>query len=450
MKKLILSFIAVGMTAITLVSSTFAWISLNSTVYVDGLEFTVTGGENILLSVDNTHWYQSLTTDLIKKATVSAYKGYKFNDEEELMYDGGGLTVSDEDIETLFSEKIKLTPLTSQDGTEFTDLYGSTIDASLGKFLTFDLYFASESNKINKDTDVFFYHGPDKTLPSGDVISASKVTSSIVEVELKNKMTTFDSLGETLILEPTVNGVKNKVSVNPANALRFSTNDVYNNDIKIFEVDAYNQGSDVPATGLGSYATDFSGYQTGSGGAFMARYDSTKNAAFTYYNNLKDTDLTPIQYNEMPTTVRDFNSYENARVCTLRSVFGYTSKVRFSYWLEGWDADCFDGIGNTTTKINITFTTTGELDYEPIHVKFLADVNDETPFAEYAKANPGSFLSPALAPQVAGKLFTGWAVQKSDGTIETTDYDRTIDLKTLVEQYYPQKTYELTLVALYE
>lgn len=67
MKKLILSVISISLALITLVSTTYAWFSLNRNVYVDGIGFEVTGGENVLLSVDGIHWYQNVTADKIKR-----------------------------------------------------------------------------------------------------------------------------------------------------------------------------------------------------------------------------------------------------------------------------------------------------------------------------------------------------------------------------------------------
>ncbi|UKI51064.1 MAG: hypothetical protein L6U99_07020 [Clostridium sp.] len=149
MKKLILSVISISLALITLVSTTYAWFSLNRNVYVDGIGFEVTGGENVLLSVDGIHWYQNVTADKIKKAAVAKYCGYLFDDNENLI-DNDGNQIDDEKIESLFNKKISLAPLSSTDGKIFTDLYNTTISETLGKYLTFDLYFGAEVDSLKR------------------------------------------------------------------------------------------------------------------------------------------------------------------------------------------------------------------------------------------------------------------------------------------------------------
>lgn len=451
MKKLILSIVSISLAAVTLISTTYAWFSLNTTVYVDGLELNVTSGENILLSIDGIHWYQNLTADKIKLAVASTYGGYSFNTEEQLIDEDGDI-VSDSRIEEIFAEKITLAPVTSSDGKEFTDLYGTTLTANLGKYLSFDLYFACESDSISSDTDVFFYHGIRKELPSGEVINPTRITSTGIDIELKNELKTFDWTTGRMVTHTAKNeaGERNSIHVNPANALRFSTFDERNNWSQIYELDAHDYTTGTRGKGLGSYATNYTYYKEESSAAYMAAYDSTKNAGFTYYNNLRNNKLTALNYEDIPKTVKEFDSYDNSKVCSLKSVFGYETKVRFNYWLEGWDADCFDGIGNTKTTVTLTFTTSSELSYEPIEVEFYTNIEDETPYAEYANANPDMYLSPALAPYVTGKEFRGWAVVKSDGTVDERTYDQTISLKSLVTSYYTQTTKELKLVAMFD
>ena len=443
MKKLILSVISISLALITLVSTTYAWFSLNRNVYVDGIGFEVTGGENVLLSVDGIHWYQNLTVDKIKKATVAKYKGYSFNDNEGLV-DSDNNLIEEEKIESIFNEKITLAPLTSRDGKVFTDLYNTTISESLGKFLTFDLYFGAEVDSLKEDTDIFFYHGGQKTLPDGTVVKPTRIAAATKSVSLKNELSSFDwTTGELVKYE-----AKSSILVNPANALRFSSVDNQDDTSKIYELDAYDEGN-VINKGLGSYATSFTAYELNSNGSFMAKYDATKNAGFTYYNKLRDTKITELGYGDMPQTVRDFSTYENSKITTLHKDKGYTSKVTFNFWMEGWDADCVDGIGNSKITVSLSFTNSAEKTYEPVNVKFYQNLEDETPYIEYANANPGMYLLPALAPANATGKFKGWAVVKNDGSVDTNSYDETKTLKSLLASYDMAGAEELKLVALY-
>lgn len=444
MKKLILSVISISLALITLVSTTYAWFSLNRNVYVDGIGFEVTGGENVLLSVDGIHWYQNLTTDKIKKATVAKYRGYLFDDNENLI-DSDGNQIEHEKIESLFNEKITLAPLTSKDGKVFTDLYNTTISETLGKYLTFDLYFGAEVDSLKEDTDIFFYHGTQKTLPDGTIVKPTKISATPKSVSLKNELSAFNwTTGELVKYE-----AKSSVLVNPANALRFSSVDTQNDSSKIYELDAYDEGN-VINKGLGSYATSFTGYELNSNGSYMAKYDATKNAGFTYYNNLRNTKITELNYVDMPQTIRDFSTYDNSKITTLHKTNGFTSKVTFNFWMEGWDADCFDGIGNSKVTVSLSFTNSAEKTYEPVTVKFYQSLEAEAPYIEYANANPGMYLSPALAPANATSNFKGWAVVKNDGSVDTNAYDQTKTLKSLLTSYDMAGAEELKLVALYD
>ena len=51
-------------------------------------------------------------------------------------------------------------------------------------------------------------------------------------------------------------------------------------------------------------------------------------------------------YDEIPTTIKDLTGSDNKKITTLSS--GEDGKlITFRIWLEGWDADCFDGIGGS-------------------------------------------------------------------------------------------------------
>jgi hypothetical protein len=68
---------------------------------------------------------------------------------------------------------------------------------------------------------------------------------------------------------------------------------------------------------------------------------------YTYYNNLKpDAKIEHISYDNMPTTIRDLSEKQTIT----RLISGEDAKLlTFRLWLEGWDADCFDGIKYAVT-----------------------------------------------------------------------------------------------------
>jgi len=87
-------------------------------------------------------------------------------------------------------------------------------------------------------------------------------------------------------------------------------------------------------------------------------YYYENNAMYTYYTNLKQTATLTNKlkaYNYFPTTIKDLTSKDangdyiyNKKITTLSS--GEDGKlITFRIWLEGWDADCFDGLKDSIT-----------------------------------------------------------------------------------------------------
>ncbi len=105
---------------------------------------------------------------------------------------------------------------------------------------------------------------------------------------------------------------------------------------------------------LGSYATDYDEVATDYTNDYYM-YSSKCNAMYTYYNNLRrSSPLKPMDYAELPKTIKSLpaessdkiNSSDYNAITTVESGKD-EKKVTFRIWLEGWDADCFDGLANS-------------------------------------------------------------------------------------------------------
>jgi hypothetical protein len=114
------------------------------------------------------------------------------------------------------------------------------------------------------------------------------------------------------------------------------------------------------ASNLGSYASTYSEEHAKTDPDYSFEqdclYGTRYSASYTYYTNLKQSDSLKnrlIAYSDLPTTIKDLTSKDddgnftyNKRITTLSS--GEDGKlITFRIWLEGWDADCFDGLGGT-------------------------------------------------------------------------------------------------------
>jgi hypothetical protein len=113
------------------------------------------------------------------------------------------------------------------------------------------------------------------------------------------------------------------------------------------------------ASNLGSYASTYSEEHATTDSDYSFEqdclYGTRYSASYTYYTNLnlKQSDSLKnrlIAYSDLPTTIKDLTSKDddgnftyNKRITTLSS--GEDGKlITFRIWLEGWDADCFDGL----------------------------------------------------------------------------------------------------------
>jgi hypothetical protein len=141
--------------------------------------------------------------------------------------------------------------------------------------------------------------------------------------------------------------------------------------VLIYELDDYYNSSH----NLGSYATKYSesyceqnnveGYSTDQ----EYIYNYSHSASYTYYSNLRGypsyeaSSLYSKLYdykNGVPSKTIKFgdllrdgnNNYSNNKVITtLSSDSDIATRLTFRIWLEGWDADCFDGIAGNINAL---------------------------------------------------------------------------------------------------
>ena len=196
-------------------------------------------------------------------------------------------------------------------------------------------------------------------------ISPTRFTADEIPVNVGADMTAFQN-GQKLELKgPTdTNPVGDQITVFGANALRMSITDANAFDASngatgtlIYELNDYVNG----AMDLGSYATTYSETYCANNSLTYDidldhKYGHEFSASYTYYTNLKQNDSLSsylMDLDEIPTTISDLTSKDedgnylyNKKITTLSS--GEDGKlITFRIWLEGWDADCFDGLGGT-------------------------------------------------------------------------------------------------------
>lgn len=389
-KKLIIGISTLGLLVMTLVSATYAWFEINERATVENFRFEVHGGSGFLVSIDNVNWSNDLKIDQLQKAMLVGLDSSKFeiaDDGTETLYyinpDGTKVDHTDRVAEHVASF-IKLLPTTSLDGRSLVDNYGSPSNSSLGRFIQFNVYFRA-SSRLESDNFTYNIYLNDKEakLDNDIVLEPTTITSIRTDVGLAADMKAmvYDETTGEKVPTSLLRSENASIPVYSSNALRLSIteNDYYEelgtdlegNPIvtnsgyklaeyadpnekptKIFEInDTVNGKYD-----LGSYATNYSGAEDTED---YILYNSEYNAMYTYYNNLKPTaKLTSklLSYDTVKNmgVIRDLSTHKT--IVTVKSG-GPAKLVTFRIWLEGWDADCFDGL-KESIQMKLTFGST--------------------------------------------------------------------------------------------
>lgn len=339
-RKLFLSFITLVLLITVFTTSTYAWFKINSSAMINGFDFQVHGGEGFVISTNGTNFYSGLSKQQMLEAIVYGYDDETFEYKEgNLVFKETGQKVTYEELTTILSNQLRLAPLTSTDGINFEDMLGADQTAKSGQFIEFDLYFKTVSNVVedNMKFEIYFNHEL-TTADDGTKVIPTTISSNISELPLTAPMTTINGTLNTF----------DTITVSSANAIRVSVEDtsLAERTATIYEF--------YDSKDLGSYATDYNGDDE----LLNKLYNSNNNAMFTYYNNNKAHlhHLDSLSYEDMPKTIRyENNSGEefNQAITTLYSGSEAT-KITFRIWIEGWDADCFDGLFESIS-VRLTF-----------------------------------------------------------------------------------------------
>ena len=346
-RKLILSIGTATMTAACLTTSTYAWFARNGDAIVEEMNLNLETGSGLLVSLDGTNFSQDITFEMIK-AKIEENTGKPYNEIKykpvTLKHDTQGKIIYNNNYPVF--EKDKLNRVNDE-------LYSHNfVDAEVGDYLQFDLWFRLESNEQRSGNwDLFFSKTRSDNLDQDGNILDEKLKTGIVgnttTTKLNNRMTTLDHQYQA----------NDYVTFNPADAMRMGVRS--NNYFRIYE----------PEVGLGSAAIP--------GADPDGVHSFTKNAMISYYNNLypkapfNESDFAS-KYNE---SYEGFQTVSNTATESCYTIdrlhkFNYANdienhyedvKLTFVMWLEGWDADYFDGIDSADDydpsqfKVNLNF-----------------------------------------------------------------------------------------------
>ena len=101
-KKIFLAVITLLLAIVTFTGVTFAWLSINSDAWIEGMQIQATAGKGFMVSIDGTNYQSSLSTDDIMKAVVAKYrKTYIFKSDGTLLNENG-VVLSKNEIKNIY------------------------------------------------------------------------------------------------------------------------------------------------------------------------------------------------------------------------------------------------------------------------------------------------------------------------------------------------------------
>lgn len=326
-KRIVFSFIMLFVTAITLVSSTFAWFASNREAWTDEFDLEIQNTDSLLISVDGKNFRSSIPNDLLKKAIVA----------KAMKVDVDNITLTDDYVSSIFKD-MALKSVTTSDLETFKAINENTIfavddvyelvDAQRFDYITFDLWFkvASSTSKADKKYDIKFVS--DEYALNNNTVT-SYVTCKDSVVKLHNKLTSTDKTYQS----------EETITLNSRDAIRIGV--IHDDGQKtIYE----------PYAGVGSYAL---------ANDLEDIYNPSKNAMLTYFNNIHEAKLEPLasDHDIYKGTEKDFNGEISfGQVVPNADGTDYVPiKITVSVWLEGFDADYIIGISNTSFKMMFNF-----------------------------------------------------------------------------------------------
>lgn len=347
--SLFLSFLCV----LTTVTCTFAFLRTNRNVLVDQFSLNIGGkGTNskkgdLVLSVDGTHFSDSLTEYDLKKAILSS-RGYN------------AFNMNSSQINEIYNREVRLidvTPSNYLNLTEgFTTLnhYDNSIVSS--GLISFDLYVSTTNQNYTNGNYLTLYFSEELMTEGCETVSSDLL------IDLEDT-------------HPTLGKIPQTIKVNAANALRLGvvtyetmekgkitqtnqlSSQIYRfDDNKCSSVDTYNFGGITPKFIDTSEGT----YQVEPGDANYSQ-GYTYNTMQKYYNVIMNEKISDERLNDESLVYRDsYDQYiynSNIIDSSYKLTYDKMVKLKVYLWIEGWDSDCFNVILKSKISLDLLFTT---------------------------------------------------------------------------------------------
>ena len=329
---------------ITAVSTTFAWFSLNDAAWVDDFELELHNSDKLLIRHESGQFKQMLIEEDIVAAINSERESEKIT------------SISDISFSEVYSiDGVSFNQLVPK----YDDMNRKTVSlekASENSYLRFKLYFRIEQGNENEGQLHPDYYLILSNSDNEEGVKKTSFTAKDQAIKLVNSLVTTENEFK----------MDDSLSVNPINALKLAIKGDSNAASSNPEVDyIYDLADELD---LGSYAIDDRILNELE--ITDSRFSSSKNAGFTYYNNINNHILNPIGYYEDDNELEENVEIVNNLLSKIRydfsdslGKFEYDEQTKqynevgitISIWLEGFDADNLIGLDSSVIKCLLSF-----------------------------------------------------------------------------------------------
>ena len=304
-RKLNSMLLALLLTAVMLVMSTYAWFSANRTVSIEGITAKVSSAEGLQISLDGATWNSSVTVNSETLAAAATYNNYTLPDELHPVSTTGLLDGAEVKF---FDGQV------SADGTKLT---GAAQAYATGKFIAFDVYLKNSSSLQNDNLQL----GTNTEVKLGTTTGKEGVANTGLENSVRVGFALYPNTatftaGQSAIAALTGSPLVSIWEPNYSNHItEVSTNDK--------RIGGASGDTNFKTFGL---ISALSGTLEGINGTAATTFMEETKTVRTPGKLIADTNLTAV----------------NAAETQLQLPGNSISKLRVYIWLEGQDPDCID------------------------------------------------------------------------------------------------------------
>jgi len=315
-------FMALLLTAVMLIMSTYAWFSANRVVTIDGITAKVSAAEGLQISLDGSSWSSSVTVNSTTLAAAASYNNYVLPEELHPVSTTGA--TSSAEI-SFFDGQV------SADGATLNNAAAAT---AAGKFIVFDAYLKNSSSLTEDNLQL----GMNSLVRIGTTTGKEGQSGTGLEFSVR---TAFALYPNTAVFTASQSDIAALTGTPLVSIWEPNYNshiaEVVQNDPRVEN----SATSDFATLGLIQAGSGtISGINGTTNNSYMANYTSIRTPG-TVTADVPLTDVTGT-VTVTPGATGTPSTTAMTAGTQLKLAGNRISKVRVYIWLEGQDPDCID------------------------------------------------------------------------------------------------------------